>query len=118
MKGFFFALLLLAVLAAGFVASGMYDVGADTPHSRPVFALMPMLRERSIETRTDTLTLPDLEDAARIRQGAGNYDAMCTGCHLKPGMADSELHRGLYPQPPALAAVGIDNPKEAFWTIK
>lgn len=121
MKAFFFTLLLLLlllVLLAGIVVSGVYDVGADTPHSRPVFALLQLARQRSIEMRTAGMNVPDLEEAARIRQGAGNYDAMCTGCHLKPGMADSELHRGLYPQPPALATVGIGPPAAAFWTIK
>jgi hypothetical protein len=33
-------------------------------------------------------------------------------------VTDSELHRGLYPQPPVLATVGIDHPAEAFWVIK
>ncbi len=118
MKAFFFTLFLLVVLGACFVASGVYDIGADTPHSRPTFALLQFLRERSIQTRLGAVTKPDLDDATRVRQGAGNYDAMCTGCHLKPGMVDSELHRGLYPQPPVLATVGIGDPAEAFWIIK
>lgn len=118
MKAFFFTLFLLVVLGACFVVSGAYDIGADAPHSRPAFALLQFLRERSIQTRLTGMTTPDLDDAARIRQGAGNYDAMCTDCHLKPGMTDSELHRGLYPQPPVLGTIGIDDPAEAFWIIK
>jgi mono/diheme cytochrome c family protein len=42
---------------------------------------------------------------------------MCTGCHLAPGMAESEIRPGLYPQPPNLSQVRID-PRAAFWTIK
>ena len=63
---------------------------------------------------------PDLASAERVRRGAGNYDAMCTGCHLKPGMEDSEIRKGLYPQPPNLAkgAEAQGDPARRFWTIK
>ena len=63
--------------------------------------------------------MPDLTDPLLIRSGAGNYSAMCAGCHLHPGVADSEMHRGLYPQPPELAAMTRRTPPEhAFWIIK
>jgi ketosteroid isomerase-like protein len=42
---------------------------------------------------------------------------MCTGCHLKPGMTDSEIRSGLYPQPPNLSQQRVD-PQDAFWVIK
>jgi len=42
---------------------------------------------------------------------------MCTGCHLAPGMGDSEIRPGLYPQPPNLSQEPVD-PSEAFWVIK
>ncbi|GAB3099675.1 c-type cytochrome [Lysobacter terrae] len=108
----------VAVLgAAGFVWSGLYNVGADDPHTRPVYALMQSLRERSIAVRADKLQVPDLRDPARITQGAGNYDAMCTGCHLKPGAAPTELSKGLYPAPPNLSQQTVAA-AEAFWAIK
>ena len=93
-----------AVAFAAFVWSGAYDIGADAPHTTAVWSLLETLRERSIETRAQRLAVPaDLGDDARVVRGAGNYDAMCTGCHLAPGMAATELSRGLYPQPPELA---------------
>ncbi|MGQ0430519.1 MAG: c-type cytochrome, partial [Gammaproteobacteria bacterium] len=49
---------------------------------------------------------------------AGNYDAMCAGCHLTPGVEESELSAGLNPAPPSLARHPIDDPAQAFWTIK
>src|SRR3546814_7101354 len=63
------------------------------------------------------LKVPDLDDQGRIVQGAGNYDAMCTGCHLKPGVRETELSKGLYPAPPDLTRAEIDA-AEAFWVIK
>ena len=112
------ALLALGVLAAGFVWSGTYDIGADDPHTRPVYALLETLRERSIESHSAGLSVPDLTSAELIRSGAGNYDAMCTGCHLAPGMNATEISKGLYPSPPNFTKEAIDNPAEAFWAIK
>lgn len=114
------AAVLLAILVAGgavFVYSGLYNVGADDHHTRPVFALMQVLRERSIARRSRGITVPDLQDPQRILKGAGQYAAMCTNCHLKPGMDDSEIRPGLYPQPPNLSQLRVD-PRVAFWTIK
>lgn len=110
-------LLLLAVGAVAFVWSGRYDIGADAPHTRPVFALMQALRERSIRAHAATLTVPDLTDPQLVLKGAGQYAAMCTQCHLSPAMAESEIRPGLYPQPPNLSRVRVD-PKQAFWVIK
>ena len=108
----------LAVLgAAGFVWSGVYNIGADDPHTRPVFTLLQSLRERSIAARAAKLQVPDLSDPKRIAQGAGNYDAMCTGCHLAPGAEETELSKGLYPAPPNLSRQTVEA-AEAFWAIK
>jgi ketosteroid isomerase-like protein/mono/diheme cytochrome c family protein len=112
---------LLAVagaLAAGFLWSGLYDVGADDPHLPPVHAALETLRERSIAVRTRNVVVPDLSDATLIRQGAGNYEAMCSGCHLAPGLAPTELSRGLYPAPPAFARGALAAPARQFWVIK
>ena len=113
-------LVLLAVLLAGlaaFVYSGLYDIGADTPHTRPGFAAMQTLRERSIQRRAAGIAVPGREDPQLILKGAGQYAAMCTGCHLGPGMAESEIRPGLYPRPPNLSRVRVD-PRVAFWVIK
>ena len=61
----------------------------------------------------------NLDDEALIRAGAGNYNAMCIGCHLAPGVAKTELSQALYPAPPNLSEVGIDgSPAATFWVIK
>ena len=84
--------------------AGMVDVAADTPHSPTVYRLIAWAREQSVMRRAADIVAPaDLADAARIRRGAGNYDAMCVDCHLSPGVKDSEIRNGLYPTPPNLA---------------
>jgi mono/diheme cytochrome c family protein/ketosteroid isomerase-like protein len=114
-------LLVLAILAgialAVFLWSGAYNVGADDPHTRPVLAMMDTLRDRSIAVRSRDVSVPNLQDPGLVLKGAGQYAAMCTGCHLAPGMEDSEIRPGLYPQPPDLSKARVD-PKTAFWVIK
>ncbi len=108
---------LLTVGAGAFVYSGIYNIGADDHHTKPVFAVLQALRDRSIQRRSEDIVVPNLEDPQLILKGAGQYAAMCTGCHLKPGMKDSEIRPGLYPQPPNLSRLQVD-PREAFWVIK
>ncbi len=110
-------LTLLVAIAGVFVYSGLYNIGADDPHSKAVYTVLQTLRDRSMQVRSAELTMPNLEDAHLVLMGAGQYAAMCTECHLKPGMKNSELRPGLYPQPPILSQVRID-PKVAFWAIK
>jgi len=45
---------------------------------------------------------------------------MCSMCHLAPGMEITELHMGLYPQPPVFyqAEDEHDDIKDTFWVIK
>jgi mono/diheme cytochrome c family protein len=107
-----------AVGAAVFVGSGIYNIGADDHHTKPVFALIQSLRERSIEVRDRELRVPNLQDPASIQAGAIAYAARCTVCHLAPGMGRSEVRTGMYPHPPNLAQEGIYDPKEAFWIVK
>lgn len=116
-------LLLAAALAVmlglyGYMWLGMYNMGADSPHWRMTVSMLTMMRERSIEMHAAAVRVPrDLDDPAVILKGAGQYAAMCTGCHLAPGVTDSEIRPGLYPQPPNLSETRVD-PREAFWVIK
>ncbi|WP_079436995.1 cytochrome c [Zoogloea sp. LCSB751] len=125
-------LISLAVLtAAGVVAgaavlyAGAINVAADEPHHPLTYRLLEFARERSIAVRASELKPPgDLADPERVRRGSGNYDAMCVGCHLSPGVEDSEIRKGLYPVPPRLAdkPAALLDPQFAqarqFWIIK
>lgn len=114
-------ILLIFVLAvagtAAFVWFGGVEIGADVPHSEAVYNLLQATRQRSIEVKSADIAPPPLDDAKMVAEGAEHYDAMCSGCHLAPGMADTELRRGLYPQPPKLAEARVP-PAQAFWAIK
>lgn len=108
----------LIVGAGVYLWSGAYDVAADVAHWPLTSQFLETAREHSIAQRAADIEVPDLDDDAKIRLGAGNYDAMCAGCHLSPGVEQSELSEGLNPPPPDLSRHIVATPAEAFWTIK
>lgn len=108
-----------AVLAAGVILySGVFNVAADSPHWEAASRVIELVRDRSIAVRADGQAVPDLEDRGLIATGAEHYAEMCTGCHLAPGMTNTELRQGLYPVPPDFTAARSLQPAEAFWVIK
>ena len=108
-----------AVAVTLFVQSGLYDIGADVPHSEPVARLIDAVRIRSVAVRAENVVRPaDLGDPKRIAAGAGLYAEMCSGCHLAPGMEPSEISQGLYPRAPALTKPTGLTPEQEFWVIK
>lgn len=117
-----FVLIVLAVIAAFagvFIYAGIYNIGADAPHSKLVYDTLDTLRERSIASYSKDIKVPaDLNDPKRISAGAGLYNEMCTGCHLGPGVEKSEMSQGLYPQAPELARGNDHTPAQQFWIIK
>ena len=114
---FFGVVGLTAAGAVIFTWAGVYDVGADRPHSRLVSWGLAKIRQRAIEVRASQIAVPRLDDTSRIARGAVEYDAMCVECHLAPGVLESELRSGLNPMPPELSKVEI-LPAQAFWVIK
>lgn len=112
------ALLLIGIVKAAFVWSGAYNIAADEPHWRLTERVIETLRNRSIAARSSDIAVPKLDDESLVRGGAGNYDAMCTGCHLKPGLESTEQSKGLYPTPPDLTKKRGEDPAATFWTIK
>ena len=113
------AAIVVALFVAAFIYFGAYNIAADSPHTRPVFALLESLRDRSIAVHARGITPPaDLASAERISAGAGLYGEMCQGCHLGPGVGKTEISQGLYPVAPELAKGTDLTPAQQFWIIK
>lgn len=113
------AALLIAALAGAFIFAGVYNIGADAPHYRPIYMALEQLRDHAITHHARNIVVPaDLNSPARIATGAGLYTEMCTGCHLGPGLEKTEMSQGLYPQAPELARAQDRSAAEQFWTIK
>ena len=113
-------LVALVVLAAIGVYSGVFNFAADDPHWGVTQRLIETARIRSIASHADDILVPaNLADDKVIASGAGEYAEMCTGCHLAPGMKDTEIRTGLYPKPPNLSEHGAHpTPAHQFWIIK
>ncbi|MES2720868.1 MAG: cytochrome c [Pseudomonadota bacterium] len=92
-----------ALVGLGFLYSGIYSMGADDEHTKPVYWALETLRERSIGVRSKDIAVPPLDDAQMLLSGGADYNDMCAGCHLKPGVKSSDMAMGLYPRPPNLA---------------
>ncbi len=120
-SGPFLAIAALAVAAVGGVVVyvGAYDIGADSPHSRPIYWMIEQFRDRSIAVRARNVVVPgNLMDVKRLQSGAGLYTEMCSGCHLGPGREKTEISQGLYPRAPELFREPQRSAKEQFWMIK
>ena len=123
-------LLAAAAIAAGMIhGGGLTNFAADEPHAEVINGVIAFTRERFIAARSEDIEVPDLNDPQRIADGAAHYVPMCADCHLGPGTQDTEIRRGLYPQPPNLAQPsghkgGHDHSnrevsaKRQFWIIK
>lgn len=111
------AVIAIAAGLAAFIYSGLYPIGADTPHAAATNWALATLRDRSIARASRDIAVPDLEDPERLLSGGPDYNDMCAGCHLKPDRAQSDLSLGLYPTPPNLSERAGD-PRRQFWVIK
>ena len=114
---FLSASLFVAVLGSVYIWTGMYAIGADSPHWRLTSNIMNILRQRAVMRHAKNIPVPDLDNPEWILKGAGQYAAMCVQCHLAPTRKTSELRMGLSPLPPDLTKVRVD-PGTAFWIIK
>ncbi len=109
----------LVLVFLAFVYSGLYNVGADNPHTNLVYWVLETGRDRSIGAHAESVPAPpDLESQPRIAAGAGLYAEMCTGCHLAPGMEKTEISQGLNPAAPDFSHGNDLSPREQFWVIK
>jgi mono/diheme cytochrome c family protein len=69
--------------------------------------------------RAQAVSVPRLDDERRRLAGAGDYDAMCAGCHGAPGREPGAVGKGLNPAPPDLAESASHlTDAELFWVTK
>ncbi len=105
--------------AAIFIWFGFYDIAADKKHWKITEWFLEVVRDRSIERKISNIETPsNLDDIQIFVKAAGNYDEMCSQCHLAPGTTTNELAAGLYPTPPDFTESSFNDPARSFWIIK
>ncbi len=107
-----------AIAVVAIVVSGAFNVAADAPDSALMHMIVAYTRERAIDVRAEGIAVPPLDKPAMIAEGAAHYDAMCTGCHLAPGLRENAMRPGMNPKPPALATLPPEGAAEQFWIVK
>ncbi len=111
--------LLIAGFGSVFIYLGVYNIGADAPHSKVVYWAIEKFRNASIAHHARNIVMPvELSGSERLARGAGLYGEMCSGCHLGPGAAPSEISQGLYPKAPRLSQPQARTAEQQFWIIK
>ena len=123
--GALFTVFVAIVSVFAIVTSGVVYVGADQEHSPMMFSFLETARNRSIENASKDIVVPDLEKVDMISSGGADYKDMCAGCHLSPGVAQTDFSESLYPKPPNFTKADIvkryqteDGAKQSFWAIK
>jgi mono/diheme cytochrome c family protein len=120
MMGAAVAIFVMALAGVLFVASGVYDIAAATPHWSVTRWVMEQTRNRSIAMHAAGIKVPSgLDDPQKVLMGTEHFAAHCASCHGAPGVPRSEAAEGLYPQPPDLAhAPAHYTQAELFWIVR
>src|SRR3546814_8831085 len=89
-----------AALAGGALAGivvyvGAYDIGADAPHSKPVYWLVEQFRDRPIAVRSRDISVQaHLMDVKRLQSVEGLYTETCSGCTHQQGLEKTGIRPG------------------------
>jgi len=123
MKTIVMTLLLAAVLllvgAVAYIYSGVYDVGASTPHGAISSWVMKATMHSSVERRAGQIEVPDLSDESLVLAGVNDFEEMCVQCHGAPGKEPAAVGQGLNPPAPDLAESANEmTAAELFWVTK
>ena len=111
-------LTLLAIFLL-FIYSGWYNVSANEQENGIMKWVLNTTKDRSIESRSKDITVPDLNDSSMLKEGFEHYNEMCVSCHGAPGLEETEVSVGLNPKAPFLVKVAKEiDPKELFWITK
>jgi mono/diheme cytochrome c family protein len=117
--GILFTLVILILGGLLYIWSGSYNVSQLSPHASLTKWVITKTMMNSIKRRIKNIEVPDLNDSIKIATGAAHYDDMCAVCHLAPGMEESEIEQGLYPEPPEFTEKeNIPDARGAFWIVQ
>ena len=104
-----------------FAWSGIYNIAATESHWGITLSFIGMLRDRSIEVRSEDIRPPNLDEAKLKEIGLPHFHEMCRLCHGAPRYRRLEFAGGLYPSPPGMISGSIQkalSDAEIYWIVK
>ncbi|HWC56844.1 MAG TPA: cytochrome c [Sphingomicrobium sp.] len=102
-----------------FVKSGMFNVGATSPHTKFTTWLTHETMIQSVERHAHHVSSPASFTAAQVTAGFCAYETHCVACHGAAGIARQQWVSGMEPQPPYLLDVTKQfQPRELFWIVR
>jgi mono/diheme cytochrome c family protein/cytochrome c2 len=105
--------------AALFIDRGVYDVGAMTQHTQPVYTLLETAMAHSVRRRADGVQTPPLGDRLLLDRGAACYRDHCVQCHAAPGVSPGPVGMSMQPLPgPLQDAARRWKPREIYWITR
>jgi mono/diheme cytochrome c family protein len=114
-----------AALAAGLAVAalvvfrGLYDVGATTEHTQPVYSLLETTMKHSVRQRAAGIQPPPLAEPSLISRGAACYRDHCVQCHGGPGVAPGPVGMSMQPLPgPLVDAARRWQARELYWITR
>jgi mono/diheme cytochrome c family protein len=112
-------LIVLGVLSAAFIFSGIYDVAASKPEYPVVAWVLSTTMERSVRMHAESINVPPGYEDISVNEGFVSYQKFCQACHGAPGVQSSDVGKGLNPRPPDLKKTLDEwNNEEVFWVVK
>jgi mono/diheme cytochrome c family protein len=107
----------LAVFA--YVKSGIYNVGASSPHTKFTEWITHETMIHSVRARAGAIDPPASFSAAQVRRGFCAYETHCVACHGASAVPREPWVSGMEPSPPYLLdATRHWTPRELFWITR
>jgi mono/diheme cytochrome c family protein len=112
--------LLAALVACAFLATGSFNVAASAPPGKLEKRLAGFVLDRSLARRAPQKSNPFAKSGEATRAGLVHYREMCVTCHGAPGVDPSEIGEGLNPPAPdlTLKKVQARSDGELFWLVQ
>jgi mono/diheme cytochrome c family protein len=122
MRGFFFAILILilvAVVGLGFVWLGFVNMRADAPPSKFETTFIGHALDASVTRSAPDITNPVISDEPNLAAGARTYRDNCAGCHGDPSRPRSPFGASFNPPAPQFMFDMADMPQnQNFYIIQ
>jgi len=116
------AIAIVVVVPVGifaYVKSGVFNVGAASPHTKLTTWLTHETMIHSVRRQAREIIAPPSASPANILAGFCAYETHCVACHGAAGVARQRWVSGMEPQPPYLLdETSRFTPPQLFWIVR